>query len=106
MGRQALESWIGTAQYYSNLVPGFTSLAGPLNELRQGGVDSEWTAARQTAFDAIKAALADHTLCVHFDENRSLILATDASPYGVGAVILQRQSDGREEMVTCASRTL
>ena len=38
--------------------------------------------------------------------NRQLIVATDASPYGVGAVLLQGQEDGREHIVSCASRTL
>ena len=104
--KQALESWIGTAQYYSDFIPDFASLAAPLNELRRTGVNYEWTTARQKAFDAIKQALADYTLRVHFDENRKLILATDASPYGVGAVLMQPQPDGTEAMVTCASRTL
>jgi hypothetical protein len=31
--KQALESWLGTAQYYSDFIPGFASLAAPLNEL-------------------------------------------------------------------------
>lgn len=104
--KQSLESWLGTAQYYSDFITGFSSLAAPLNELRRSGVNYEWTTTRRQAFEAIKTALADNTLRVHFDENRELILATDASPYGVGAVLMQQQQDGKEAMVTCASRTL
>ena len=43
---------------------------------------------------------------VHFDEHRKLIVATDASAYGVSAVLLQGHEDGREHIVSCASRTL
>ena len=32
--KQALESWICTAQYYADFIPGFAMLAAPLNELR------------------------------------------------------------------------
>ena len=103
---QALESWLGTAQYYCDFIPGFATLAGPLNELRRSDVQWVWTAERQTAFEAIKSALAESSLRFHFDESKQVIVATDASPYGVGAVLLQEQSDGKEHMITCASRTL
>ena len=104
--KQALESRLCTAQYYADFIPGFASLAGPLNELRRKGVQYKWTPECQAAFDAIKSELAVQTTRVHFDECRPLILATDASPYGVGAVLLQKLDDGREHMVTCTSRTL
>ena len=104
--KHALESWLCTAQYYADFILGFASLTGPLNKLRRNDVQYEWTPERQAAFDAIKSALALQTTRVHFDERRQLILGTDASPYGVGAVLLQKHKDGREHMVTCASRTL
>lgn len=104
--KQALESWVCTAQYYADFIPRFATLAAPLNELRRQKVAFEWTLLRQNAFDEIKAALATRTLRVHFDESRPLILATDASPVGVGAVLLQKHADSLEHMVTCASGTL
>ena len=104
--KSALESWVCTAQYYADFIPRFATIAAPLNELRRQGVAFEWTPRCQKAFDVIKAALSAKSLRVHFDEKRPLILATDASPFGVGAVLLQEHADGLEHMVTCASRTL
>lgn len=104
--KQTLESWICTAQYYADFIPGFAMLAAPLNELRRNNVEFKWTAKRQKAYEDIKSALAAQTMRVHFDEKRSLILATDASPYGVGAVLMQELDDGIDHLVTCASRTL
>ena len=43
---------------------------------------------------------------VPYDEKRKLILACDASPYGVGAVISQVMDDGEEHPIAFASRTL
>ena len=81
-------------------------LVAPVNELRRKNVEFRQTPKRQKAFDDIKAALAAQTLRVHFEESRPLILATDASPYVIGAVLMQKHDDSIEHMVTCASRTL
>ena len=80
--------------------------AAPLTELSRNNVKFNWTLQRQNAYYDIKAALETQTLRVHFEENRPLILATEASPYNFGAVLMQKHDDGIEHMVTCASRTL
>lgn len=43
---------------------------------------------------------------MHYNQNLPLILACDASPVGVGAVISHRMEDGRENPIAFASRML
>ena len=56
-------------------------------------------------FEAIKSALADDSMRVHFDKRRTLMVSTDASPYGVGAVLLQKQDDGHKYIDSSVSQT-
>ena len=47
-----------------------------------------------------------HFYLVHYDPAKQLILACDASLYGIGAVLSQCQDDGFERPVAFASRSL
>ena len=45
-------------------------------------------------------------MLVHYDPELPLCMASDASPYGVGTVISYVFSDGSEQPIAFASRTL
>ena len=58
------------------------------------------------AFAVAKNILQDDTLLVHCDRNHQLVLACDASPYRLGAVLSHIMDDGQERPIAYASRTL
>ena len=60
----------------------------------------------EEAFQHSKCELMAGGVLVPYDEKRKLILACDASPYGVGAVISHIMDDGQERPIAFASRTL
>ena len=65
-----------------------------------------WTPECQTAFDQIKKALTSDLFLTHYDPKLEIIVASDASSYGVGACILHKMSDGTKSPIAHASRTL
>ncbi|XP_055922730.1 uncharacterized protein K02A2.6-like, partial [Eupeodes corollae] len=84
----------------------FSSKSAPLNELRKKSVPFIWTERQQNAFQSLKRSIVDATKLVHFRDDYPLILACDASSYGIGAVLLHRYPDRTERPIAHASKTL
>ena len=82
-----LRSYLGLLNYYGHFIPNLSTLLQLLLGLLQKGVKWEWTKECEEAFQHSKAELMAGRVLVPYDEKRKLILACDASPYGVGAVI-------------------
>ena len=99
-------SYLGLLDYYGNFIPNLSTLLQPLHELLRKGVKWAWTEECERAFVRSKSELVADKVLVPYDEKRKLILACDASPYGVGAMISHVMDDGEERPITFASRTL
>lgn len=69
-------------------------------------VKFEFNKKCQLAFDKIKREIISDRILKHFDPNKITILTCDASSYGVGAVLSQRDELDREYLVAFASKTL
>ncbi|XP_055918533.1 uncharacterized protein K02A2.6-like [Eupeodes corollae] len=101
-----LEAVIGKLNYYNQFISNFSQVAGPLNSLRAKGVKFVWSEQQQIAFESLKNSILKATRLAHFDVSLPIILATDASSYGIGAVISHRFPDGSERPIAFASKTL
>ena len=62
--------------------------------------------ARKNAFEEVKKILDEANFLIYYDPEKPLLLACDASPHGLGAVLSHQMPDGSEKLITCASRTL
>lgn len=104
--QKALRSFLGLASYFRRFVRNFAAVASPLNKLLHSGTPFVWSHDCEEAFRQLKHALTSGPVLCHFDESRPVILHTDASGHGIGAVLLQSDDQRRERVVSYASRTL
>lgn len=92
--------------YYARFFKNLSTVLYPINNLLKENIKFEWNHSCQQAFDRVKQMMVDDTFLTHFDPNLQLVLASDASPYGVGAVLSHRFPNGSEKIIMCASQTL
>jgi transposase InsO family protein len=101
-----LEAFIGKINYYGSFISNFSTKCQVLNRLRQSNVSWNWDPDCQKAFTKLLEEIANSTTLVHFDPKLPVVLATDASQYGLGAVLMHRYADGSERPIAHASKTL
>lgn len=88
-GKQ-IESFLGLANYLRDYIPLYSKIATPLEKLRKRKtIGAEWTAECQRAFDTLKLVLSQAPVLSAADPDHPLLVATDASQYGVGAALYQ-----------------
>ena len=103
---QELRSYLGLLTYYSKFLQNMSTVLAPLYRLLRNDVKWSWGKQEAKAFKASKKLLTSSALLVHFDPTLKLVLACDASSYGVGAVLAHQMPDGSERPIGYASRTL
>ncbi|GFU85490.1 hypothetical protein TNCV_3178121 [Trichonephila clavipes] len=86
-------------------IKGFCYLAEPLQSLLKSGVEFQWGPEEVEAFNSLKKALTSDPVLGMYDERASTEIHTDASGYGIGAVLVQIQNNV-EKVIAYASRTL
>ena len=101
-----LKSYLGLLNYYGKFLPNLSTTLQPLYELLRKDKKWNWTEKQEKCFQSSKKLLQSNKLLVHFDPNKELVLACDASPYGIGAVLSHVMEDGTEKPIAFASRTL
>ena len=101
-----LRTFLGMINYYGGFVKNLSTILAPLNNLLRDDVPWKWSKECEGAFEKVKEALTSDTVLTHYDVNKKLLLATDASPYGVGAVLSHVDENGEERPIAYASVTL
>ena len=76
----ALKSFLGCVNFYNRFIPNIPTVLQPLNRLLGKNILWEWTAECTEAFDKVKRLLYQAPILCHYEVDRELILACDASP--------------------------
>ena len=105
-GVTELKAYLGLLTYYGRFLPHPPSVLAPLHTLLHKDALWRWTTVEQESFKQSKELLLSSTVLVHFNPDLPIVLACDASSYGVGAVLAHKMLDGSERPIGFASRTL
>ncbi|GFT76110.1 retrovirus-related Pol polyprotein from transposon 17.6 [Trichonephila clavipes] len=100
-----IRSFLGLCSYFRRFIKGFCYLAEPLQSLLKSGVEFHWGPEEVESFNSLKKALTSDPVLGMYDERASTEIHTDASGYGIGAVLVQIQNNV-EKVIAYASRTL
>jgi transposase InsO family protein len=100
-----IKSFLGLCSYYRRFIKDFCNKSQPLQQLLKGDATFVWKEDQQRSFDVLKHALTSDPVLGLYDENAETELHTDASGYGLGAVLVQMQK-GNEKVIAYASRVL
>ena len=101
-----LKSYLGLLTYYGKFLHNLATHLSPLYQLLQKDQSWKWGRQEKKSLNRSKELLLSSQFPTHFDPDLELVLACDASAYGIGAVLAHRMPDGTEKPVGYASRTL
>jgi hypothetical protein len=101
-----VHSFLGFCNFYRSFIRGFAHLARPLNLLTRKDAIWQWGDKEQTVFDTLKTRVTSELILVQPDLTEQFTLEVDASGYVVGAVLLQRKTDGKLHPIEYFSATL
>ena len=93
-----LRSFLGLINYYNKFLPNLAANLTPLYSLLNKHQRWVWNDEQRVAFQRAKDALQSDAL-THYDPGKALVLAYDASDYGVGAVLSHVVDGGKERPI-------
>ena len=108
----AIKGFIGLVGHYRRFIKDFAKITDPLHEYVRGDTakkKKEWVVlneAARSAFHKLRKVVMSAPVLAYSDPNKEYLLETDASKLGLGAVLSQKQSDGRYHLVAFGSRAL
>ncbi|GBG82233.1 hypothetical protein CBR_g34517 [Chara braunii] len=89
-----LRSFLGLANYYRKFARNFSTIAAPLHRLLRKETIWKWDKDCTSAMKKLKQALIEYPVLKVADPSLPFVVTTDASQYGIGAVLQQDDGNG------------
>jgi len=101
-----IQSFLGFANFYRRFILNYSRVARPLTELtkKESGKEWGWNQEAEAAFRELKNRFTTAPILAHFNPQKPVIIETDASDFALGAMLSQRNNEGRLHPVAFHSR--
>ncbi|XP_063601110.1 uncharacterized protein LOC134777201 [Penaeus indicus] len=95
MTKKSLRKFLGMISFYRLFIPNVSNLTSPLSDMLRKNVREPlvWSNENESKFEQLKQYMTTNPILKLPDINLPFALRTDASNYGVGAVLLQYVDD-------------
>ncbi|XP_046964591.1 uncharacterized protein K02A2.6-like [Vanessa cardui] len=106
-----LQSFMGLVNFVGKWVPHLATITEPLKEIlrqklvRNADIRKYWRESQQKCFNDLKSALINVPTLGYYDPSDKTLVIADASPVGLGAVLVQIKKDG-PRIIAFGNKTL
>ena len=100
-----VRNFLGLVGFSGRFIPDFATAADPLRRLERKGEQFMWGEEKENSFQKLKSQVASAPVLVYFDKDAPTRVIADASPVGLGAVLVQ-EKNGESRAVCYASHSL
>ena len=90
---------MGTCNYHHRFTINYSDYIAPLLGLLKNGNKRKWTPAMQIAFETLRQKFVNTIHLIQSDERLRYIIHTDVSSKAIGAVFMQKDSEGHVNIV-------
>lgn len=100
-----VQSLLGMTNYLARFIPNYSTVTAPLRKLTCKKQEFKWELEQQSSFEMLKGVLGTYPIVAYFDMKKETEIIVDASPVGLGAMLVQYQ-DKKPQVVAYGSRAL
>ena len=101
-----VRSFLGLTNYCARYIPDYCTITFPLRQLTKNDVKFQWEHKPEKAFQSLKDAITTAPVLAHYSLTAETKVVVDASPWAIGAVLLQKQADDSYRPIAYGSRSL
>ncbi|XP_040159183.1 uncharacterized protein K02A2.6-like [Anopheles arabiensis] len=103
---EEVRSFLGLVNYVGKFIPDMATITHPLRQLTVEKEKFVWKSEHHSAFEKLKSFMISPSTLGFFDIGDRTQLIADASPVGLGAVLIQINSEGNPRVIAYASKSL
>lgn len=101
-----VRSFLGLANYLNRFIPNLATIDEPLRELTRKGTIFHWLEQHEAAFVQLKQIMSSPMTLGFFKVGDRTLVMADASPIGLGALLIQVNNQGEHRIICFASKSL